>query len=190
MNRNLVTNKNLTPQVLEALRTSTVTGASSPLVLTPYDPPYFFVRIDGQRRLRDQVFASGPFAEQRVEGWRQISVESQDIRDELEFLRGIGLAMSIPYSSGAYAVSPVAIRQLYDETDGMFINIIENREHKSRQFIKLLITYVLPGMFWRNYYVTEGLAPSLHLTTQLGEEMLEIGELWDRLVATVGFPTA
>jgi hypothetical protein len=123
--------------------------------------------------------------------------------DELRFLEKLGLAMMVPGSetptSGAsYYVSSLAIETLYARGaagaagtgEGVFINVNVNRSVKARAFIKLLLTYVLPGMFWRNYYATNGLAPDLHLTSHLGREMLEIQETWDRLAAKFGWPMA
>jgi hypothetical protein len=190
MNQNLVTNKHISQEVLDAMREAVAMPA--PLTLTPYDAPYFFTRIDPTKRLRDQVFEGGPFAKHSVTDWRQVRVVEGPLREELQFLEGLGLATIIPMSGNTlYAVSPLAVDTLYKENrEGVFININQNREVKARQFITLLITYVLPGMYWRNYYVTHGLAPDLHLTTHLGHEMLEIGVLWDSLVAKFGFPPA
>jgi hypothetical protein len=199
MNRNLVTNKDLTGQVLDSLRNAAVTGASSPLDLTPHDSPYFFMRIDGTQRLRDQNFGDNPYSNQRVEGWYEVNVDgtadSRALHEELKFLTGFGLAMVIPNTlrpSGAvkYAMNSLAMRELYAREGGVFIDITGDREAKARRFVNLLLTYVLPGMFWRNYYATDGLSPAIHLSTHLGQEMLEIAELWDRLVAKFGFPHA
>ena len=200
--RNLITGKPLSPDVLSALRDNK-TRQTTPLSLTPYDAPYFFSRIDESRALRDQQFPGGPFITKSLPVWHNIHVDgtpaSQSLREELEFLEKIGLAMARPATATAtgaidYAVMPNAIYELYRADDprapgdGIFINVNTNREIKARKFVKLLLTYVLPGMFWRNYYVTNGLSSDLHLTSKLGADMLEIGELWDRLAAKFGWP--
>ena len=182
MNQNLVTNTHISPAALVAMRDASATLA--PLELTPYDAPYYFVRIDRTRGLRDQVITN-PYATQRVTEWRQVPVDS-DTREELEFLESMGLAM--PLSQSLYAVSPLAVETLYDAEEGVFVNADQNREQKSRRFVELLLTYVLPGMYWRNYYVTKGLARNLHLVAELQREMIEVTESWDRLAAI--FPLA
>jgi hypothetical protein len=153
------------------------------------------VRVNGDRRLRDQVFDGGEFRNVVVTDWRYLTVngepEYRRLREELQFLVGLGLATVIPGTAlaadgaGEYALSP-RIDELYAD-DGVFVNVNDERERKSQNFINLLVRYVLPGMFWRNYYVTHGLASDLHLTLHLGEEMLEIGNLWDHLAGNYGF---
>jgi hypothetical protein len=191
-NKNLVTGKTLETEVVDALQMA-MAAVDYSAELTPHDAPYFFVRVDPKKRLRDQVFSPDPFAPTQIT-WGLVServpVEGA-LRDEIEFLEGIGLAMLVPNStepdrSQQYAVSP-RIEKLYAPDDGVFMDVNENRKAKAHTFFNLLIHYVLPGMYWRNYYVTDGLAPHLHLTEKLGQEMLEIGELWDRLVAKFGW---
>ena len=194
--QNLVTGKHLSEEILTDLRGGPETA--SPIQLTPADPPYYFMRIDGTRRLRDQAFPGGPTAPVSIAGWRQVRVKPGRLLEELHFLEGLGLAMVRPNSSGeVYLVSPLS-SVLYaqgtgpvrEENEGVFIRINTNRPEKALKFIHLLRTYVLPGMFWRNYYVTDGLAPDLHLTSRLGSEMLEIGDFWDHLARKFGWPPA
>lgn len=191
-NKNLVTGKTLDTSVVEALQ-GAAEADDFTAELTPHDSPYFFARIDPRRRLRDQVFGPDPFASTQIT-WKLVPVRvlvEGALRDEIEFLEGIGLAMLVPNStnpdrSQQYAVSP-QIATLYKPAGGVFVDVNENRKTKAEAFFKLLTHYVLPGMYWRNYYVTDGLAPHIHLTEKLGQEMLEIGELWDRLVAKFGW---
>lgn len=147
-------------------------------------------------------FGPDPFAPVQI-NWKRVPAPIPTmgvLRDEIKFLEGMGLAMLVPdsadeFGSELYIVSP-RIATLYAEgtgptgTDGqgVFIAVDTNKELKARQFIKLLVHYILPGMYWRNYYVTDGLAPHIHLTEKLGREMLEIGAVWDRLVTTFGWP--
>ncbi len=191
--QNLITGKYLSQPILNILRTGT--AMASPLDITSADPPYFFLKIQSEIALRDQKIDSASVS---ITDWHNVSVGGEESPlDELRFLESLGLAMLRPgslTSTGemSYVISPLAISTLYDgsESKGVFINVNENREKKSRAFIKLLLTYVLPGMFWRNYHVTNGLASDLHLTSHLGHEMLEIAELWDRLAAKFGWPIA
>lgn len=208
-NQNLVTGKPIPADVLAALRLP-VAGrlpaavrVTTPLEVTPYDALYYFLRVEPTRRLRDQSFRGGPFARQTLDVWYRVRVNgtpgSTRLREELEFLEGIGLAMPLRdtvTAAGAvdYAVVEAGLRELYNEDnpvwpgDGVFINVNENRATKARKFMELLLTYVLPGMYWRNYHVTNGLAPDLELTSHLGREMLEIEELWNNLAAKFGWP--
>lgn len=195
--QNLVTGKHISAPVRDTLRAAT--DMPAPLMLTPTDPPYYFVRIDPTRALRDQEFAGGPYIDFEVSNWRQITVSSPGpLLDELRFLESLGLAMMAPRSETptggmVYYISPLAISTLYaagaaGTSEGVFINVNVGRDVKARAFIELLLTYVLPGMFWRNYYVTNGLAPDLHLTAHLGREMLEIQDTWNHLAAKFGWP--
>lgn len=202
MNQNLITGVKLTADQLTPLRRALAQRAPMQLTITPHDPPYFFARVNPQVRLRDQVFGPDPFAPVQI-NWKRIPVRvpaEGPLRDEVKFLEGLGLAILVPDSadengSEYFVVSP-RIATLYAEgsgpngTDGqgVFIAVDTNDKLKARQFIKLLIHYILPGMYWRNYYVTDGLAPHIHLTEKLGHEMLEIGAAWDQLVTEFGWP--
>lgn len=192
--QNLMLKYQLEMDVLNAIR-SVITPFE--LRLTPHDPPYYFVRVVAGRPLRDQVFDPDPYAPYTERSWLRIPdvvrKDMKPLRSELEFLEGLGLAIEIPNSrtadgSAQYAISPLT-RTLYGAgpgaEEGVFIRVETDRPGKAERFLKLLVDYVLPGMYWRNYYVTNGLAPHIHLTEHLGREMLEIGELWDRLATRI-----
>jgi hypothetical protein len=181
MNFNLVTGARVTPSMLEAIRTAEAIAA--PITLTPIDAPYYFARINPRLRLRDQHIES-PYEPFPVSGWRHLTVATAADRAEINWLISVGLAM--PHGDG-YAVSPLAIEELYAEGRGAFIGVDVDKPAKAQRVIKLLQTYVLPGMFWRNYYVTDRLAKHIGLTHTLGAEMLEIQTTWDDLVGRFGF---
>lgn len=202
MDQNLITRTNLTADALTPLRGAITGNRLLPLTLTPHDPAYFFARVNPRLRLRDQDVGPDPFAPVQI-NWKRVPDRipiTGTLRNEIKFLEGMGLAMLVPDSadesgSEIYVVSP-RIATLYaegggpDGTDGqgVFIAVDTNDKLKARQFIKLLVHYILPGMYWRNYYVTDGLAPHIHLTEKLGHEMLEIEAVWDRLVTEFGWP--
>lgn len=183
--QNLVLKRHLDPTVVTAFRDATET---IPLELTPHDLPYYYVRVVPGRPLREQVFAPDPHATERVTDWLRIPnpvLKAGPLRAELEFLEGLGLAMMVPRSEDAsggvtFAISPLT-RILYEDGTGVFRDVMEERDVKALRYIRLLIDYILPGMFWRNYYATEGLAPHIHMSEHLGREMLEIARLWDQL---------
>lgn len=189
-------------QPLSAVVRDTLRAAIAPfeLILTPHDLPYYFVRVVTGRPLRDQVFGPDSYAPYTERTWLRIPVivrkDMKSLLSELKFLEGLGLAMEIPNSREAdgsvqYAISPLT-RILYGAgpgaEEGVFIRVETDRPGKAERFLTLLVDYVLPGMYWRNYYVTSGLAPHIHLTEHLGREMLEIGELWDDLAARIPRP--
>lgn len=188
--QNIILKQPLTIPVRDTIR-GAVTRVS--LTLTPHDLPYYFVRVAADRPLQDQVFEPDPYVPHTERSWKLIPTrvykDTNPLWRELEFLEGLGLAMEIPNSRGAngsvqYAISPIAsIFYGGAPNEGIFINVGNNREEKARRYINLLLTYVLPGMYWRNYYATHGLSPHIHLTEHLGREMLEISALWDDLRA-------
>lgn len=192
MNVNTVTGVRLTPALLDALRAATPIASGAPLTLKPTDAPYYFARINPRARLRDQHIAD-PYSSYTVTSpaWMSVVVTDAPDRAELAWLVSVGLAM--PYgrtsdlTGSTFAVNPLAIRELYDAATGAFIGVDIDKDKKAVRVVKLLQTYVLPGMFWRNYYVTDRLAKHIALTQTLGEEMLEIKSAWDKLVAQFGF---
>lgn len=186
MNVNIVTGKRLTPAVLDALRTAT--PLATPLTVKPTDAPYYFVRINPRARLRDQHLAD-PYTEFTMTGapWRQVTVVEPPDLAELNWLVSVGLAMPVANTTGTYTVNPLAIEELYSAERGAFISVDIDKSKKAVRVVKLLQTYVLPGMFWRNYYVTDRLAKHIALSHTLGEEMLDIQNSWGDLVAQFGF---
>jgi hypothetical protein len=153
----------------------------------------------------------------KAEKEKPLTNATRALLDELRFMEGFGFAVSMPDEQvtitnpdnttrdalyKVYAVSLAAVSELYGTappavttgrgmpagTDGIFTGVNDGtRAEKVRNLMQLLIKLVLPGMFWRNYYATHGLASDIHLTHKLGGEMLEMSVLWDKLVRVFGF---
>lgn len=188
--QNLVLKRHVDPTFVTQIRDATET---IPLELTPYDLPYYFVRVVPGRPLREQVFGPDPNIKIRVTNWLRMPnpvLKAGPVRAELEFLEGLGLAFMVPNSEDVnggvtFAISPLT-RMLYADGTGVFRDVNTERDTKALRYIRLLIDYVLPGIFWRNYYATHGLAPHIHLSEHLGREMIEIAKLWDELSSRYG----
>ena len=152
--QNLVTGKHLSEDLLTDLRGGTETA--SPIQLTPADPPYYFMRIDGAQRLRDQAFPDGPTAPVSIAGWRQVRVKPGRLLEELQFLEGLGLAMVRPNSSDSvYLVSPLSSVLYAQGTgpvgevgEGVFIRINTNRPEKALKFNEKPSQFLAESWAW------------------------------------------
>ena len=157
---------------------------ASPLTITAYDPPYYFLRMadisDGDRLQKADALDADPYSEVKVaEGWSAVSVTHEmidmhpEIEQELLFLCYLGLAMHVR-ASDEYAVSPDADRLLYGDR-GIFR--ADAPPESLEKFKKYLCDIVGPAYYWRAHYLTSAFPEDIYDTQEAQWVMGEAGDL-------------
>ena len=180
---NIFTEKEITP-FATALR-----GAAhppAPVTLTPYEIPYYFIRVLTElsgNRIAVRAFEGDPYREITVPAADFSVVDSSGSIEELEFLVALGLAMPIPYTR-EFHVHRLATELLYDPTTGLFVN--GDDPVRKQRFMHYLRDAVLPGYYWRAFYLTDGLSSSIELTRSAYGELIGIQSAYQDLIAEIG----
>lgn len=180
--QNMLTNNELSSDAVEALRNS----SRGPIKISPYDPPYFFVRAFEElsgNRIGGSGFDDDPFRIVEADDWIKIDLEEQaddTLSNEVLFLEDFGLA-TMGDTEHICHVNPLAIEMFY-RPGGYFEEPAEKRN--ITRLLEFMRDYVLPGQYWRAYYA----AASLPEDAGAGQrrEMLEVEAEWRSLVQEIG----
>lgn len=161
------------------------------ITLTSIDLPYFAVRSFREKRTLEGDDFKDTFKDITDDGWAIIDISgSKSKTAEYEFLEQIALAVQI---GDTHYVSKF-IYLLYSPKDGLFANydttdtVEEKKEHLA-PLMRLFLTYILPGRWWRAFYARQYLPDTVGSSTMLNAEMLEIEEEWISIAEEYGMPS-
>jgi hypothetical protein len=180
--QNMFSGNELSSGAVETLRN----GQRSPVELSPYDPPYFFVRsfeeLSGNR-IGGPGFEGDPYKVVEADDWIKIDLEEKaddTLSDEVLFLEDFGLA-TMGDTEHICHVNPMAIEVFYGP--GRFF---EEPTDKSNilHFLGFMRDYVLPGQYWRSYYAAADLPAAARTIAQ--REMFDVEAEWRSLVGQIG----
>jgi hypothetical protein len=152
------------------------------LQITPYDPPYYFLRsaaLPEGDRIHDFNMDENPYSDISAAGWLSVSVTHEmidihpEIEQELLFLCYLGLSMHLP-DSDEYVVSPDADRLLYGER-GIFR--ADAPPESLTEFTKYLKDVIGPGYYWRAHYLTRSFPEDIYDTQEAQWVMGEVADL-------------
>ncbi len=163
--------------------------------LTSIDLPYFAVRSFYEKRTgmpigQDVEDFQEPFADISDGGWMILDISgSKSKTREYEFLENMALAVQV---DGVHYISKFAYL-LYDPTDGLFATYDSNDTAEEKKaylapLMRLFLTYILPGRWWRAFYARQYLPDTIGESTDLNAEMLELEEEWLAIAAEYGSP--
>ena len=186
--RNIFTHKQYPPSFSDLIYDQTITIESTEL-------PYFAVRSFNDKR--DNPL-SGPdfaklFTEITDEGWAKIEIKDNThriIKDEYEFLEALGLALQ--KGDTEYYINKFAYL-LYDKQDGLFSRYDngwspQDKKEELTSFMRLALTYILPGHWWRAFYARQYLPDMIGHGAMLNEKLLEIEHQWNKIAAQCDMP--
>ena len=177
--QNMFSGNELSSEAIEALRNS----SHGPVEISPYHPPYFFVRaFKEDMGIGSGGFGGDPFKIIEADDWIKIDLEERaddSLSNEVLFLEDFGLA-TIGDTEHICHVNPLAIELFYKS--GGYFEEPENRRNITRM-LQFMRDYVLPGQYWRSYYA----AASLPEDAGAGQryEMLEVESEWLALVEEI-----
>lgn len=171
------------------------------LTLTSIDVPYFAVRSFNERRSAPIMTGGGfedPFKELTdIEGFAMIDLSGYSDKDralvmgELQFIEALGL---VTHRGDKYYIHPFAYL-FYDSDDGLFAPgaYLQDMEPDKKKevfgaLMRLMLTYVLPGRYWRAFYARHALPGAIALASLLDDEMRSIEETWQQVNAEYPLP--
>lgn len=174
---------------------------SETLTLTSLDVPYFAIRSFDERRAAPIMTGGGfadPFKELTdVEGLAVVDLSGysdQDralVMDELNFMNALGLVTS---RGDKYYIHSFA-HLFYDAEDGLFVPgaYVQDMEPRAKKdvfgtMMRLMLTYVLPGRYWRAFYARQALPGTIALANLLDDELRGIEEAWQQVNAEYPLP--
>jgi len=154
--------------------------------------PYFAVR-SFKEKTNDPL--SGPdfsdlFKDITDEGWAKIEIKDKADKEEFEFLEALGLALQ--KGDTEYYINKFAYL-LYDKQDGLFSRYNDqwspqDKKEELSAFMRLALTYILPGHWWRAFYARQYLPGMIGHGTLLNEKLLQIEHQWDKIAAQCNLP--
>ena len=185
---NIFTQKPYPPSFSDLTYNQTITIESTEL-------PYFAVRSFNDKRV-DPL--SGPdfanlFTKIEDKGWAELKIDDNTpkiIKDEYEFLEALGLAFQ--KGDTEYYINKFAYL-LYDKQDGLF-NRYDNqwspqdKKEELSAFMRLELTYILPGHWWRAFYARQYLPDMIGHGAMLNEKLLQIEHQWNKIAAQCDMP--
>lgn len=178
--QNMFSGSELSSEAVEALRES----SRGPVELTPYDPPYFFVRaFEEGNRIGGEGFEGNPYKIVEAEDWIQIDLEERaddTLSNEVLFLEDFGLA-TMGDTEHICHVNPMAIEVFY-KSGGFFEQPEDTTNVKN--VLRFMRDYVLPGQYWRSYYSSVDLPSAARAVAQ--REMFDVEAEWRALVGQIG----
>jgi hypothetical protein len=130
------------------------------------------------------------FADISDGGWAVIDVSGSKTKmREFEFLERMALGIQL---GDAYYVSKFAY-VLYDATDGLFENYdstssAENKKAWISPLMKVILTYLLPGLWWETFYARQYLYEGTGEDTLLNAKLLEIEKEYLGFSAEFDYP--
>jgi hypothetical protein len=149
------------------------------ITLTPDDGPYSYVRADRELSKKPgQVFLStgnpiiqSPTTPVIVKDAAPMEASKEDVVNEMEFLSMLGLA----YKKGDKWYIMKRADDLYNSVDGVFhLYATGNSPAAIAKTKSLMLEYVLPGRYWRNYFAAMSLPNDISYSRNLHQEMQEI----------------
>ena len=180
--QNMLSGNELSSEAVSALRNS----SKEAIELSPYDPPYFFVRAFEElsgNRIGGAGFDDNPFRIIEAEGWIKIDLEEQadnTLSNEVLFLEDFGLA-TMGDTEHICHINPLAIEMFYRQ--GGYFDAPTDKKN-IRRLLHFMRDYVLPGQYWRAYYTAAGLPEDAGAGQR--REMLEVEAEWRSLVQEIG----
>lgn len=171
------------------------------LTLTSLDVPYFAVRSFDERRAAPIMTGGGfenPFKElSDIDGFAMIDLSEHSdkdralVMDELQFIEALGL---VTHRGDKYYIHSFAYL-FYDEDHGLFAPgaYLQDMEPNKKKevfgaLMRLMLTYVLPGRYWRAFYARQALPATIALASLLDDEMRGIEETWQQVNAEYPLP--
>ena len=164
------------------------------LPLTSIDLPYFAVRSFFEKRGKSPLEGADfkdPFKDTSDEGWAVLEGvdDSPSKQRDFEFLEQLALGFK---KDDTYYVNKFA-DILYNQKYGLFSKYDSTRPKSEIKewmtpLMRLFLTYILPGRWWRAFYARQYLPDTIGLTTMLNTEMLEIEDEWADIAAEYGMP--
>ena len=163
------------------------------ITLTSTDLPYFSVLCFREKRRVDP--AAGDFKDMfkdiTDDGWAELEgVDDTDMKkDDFDFLEDLGLAIK---KDDTHYISKFAYL-FFDPYDGLF-NTFDSRESPPEKkerlapIMRLFLTYILPGRWWRAFYARQYLPDTIGQATMLNQEMLEIEDAVNDIEDEYGLP--
>ena len=176
------------------------------LEISSIEPPYF--ALLSFKHKRNDPFGLGGFSGLHKlfepitdKGYRKFDLyvevpdekQRRPYEEELEFMVAMDLAIKRmeedgkdnnerPKKKPVYYINRFA-RILYDSKHGLFINLRKaNSDDDIKRvvgpFMRLCLTYLLPGRYWRCFYARQYLSKTIADATQLDQQMLEIEDEW------------
>jgi hypothetical protein len=164
------------------------------ITLTSIDLPYFAVLSFRDKRGVDP--SAGDFKDMfkdiTDDGWAELKGvdESSIKKDDFDFLEDLGLAIK---KGDTHYISKFAYL-FFDSSDGLFNTFVSSEtpsEKKERlaPIMRLFLTYILPGRWWRAFYARQYLPDTIGQATLLNQEMLEIEDEILDIENEYGYPT-
>lgn len=182
---NIFTSNHLAP-FTSALATTRVPTAA--VTVTAYDPMYYFLRVATElsgNKLAVRAFEGRQYDDLTVPAEQLRIVDTSggnpDILNELDFLIGIGGAMQVPNEPTKYYVHQPSAELFYAR---FFPNAADPAAR--RAVMTYMRDVVLPGYYWRAFYITDGLSSSIEMTKSALVELLGIQAAYERLVGEIG----
>lgn len=182
---NIFTNNRLGP-FLAALAAAPPPAAE--VTVTAYDPMYYFLRVATElsgNKLAVQAFEGRQYDDLTVPANQLRVVDTSggnpDILNEFDFLIGVGAAMYVPNEPTKYYVHQPSAELFYTR---FFPNAADAATR--RAIMTYMRDVVLPGYYWRAFYITDGLSSSIEMTKSTLVELLGIQAAYERLVAEIG----
>ena len=180
---NVFTEKPVSTHFLAAFSTQPLQSVR----ITPEDTLFYAVNSENAHQ-------SNPFMTESSESVSDISAYRIDISDtvvdELKFLDSLCLVLYRPDSIAF--IHPAALTVLYDVPNGLFARYTSYiqawciaRADAFKPFRTLLLTYVLPGRYWRARSLYTEIADNTELSGRLKGEMMGAEALW-RTLTDVG----
>ena len=158
------------------------------VTVTAHDPMYYFLRVATElsgNKLAVRAFEGTQYDERRIPAGELLVVDTSggdsEILDELNFLVGVGGAMPAPNEPTKYYVHERAKELFYSR---FFPNAADPASR--RAVMNYMRDVVLPGYYWRSFYVTDGLSASIEMTKSALVELLGIQSAYETLVDEIG----
>jgi len=163
--------------------------------LTSIDLPYFAVRSflekQGSNPLESADFKD-TFKDISDGGWALIEgvTDSKSKQREFDFLEPLALAIQI---GDKFYISKFAYL-LYDPQDGIFPNYDSTMSAEEKKlllapFMRLFLTYILPGYWWHAFYGRQYLSEEEGKATMLNARLLDIEDWWASIEEEYGMPS-
>jgi hypothetical protein len=110
----------------------------------------------------------------------------KELAPEVAFLTSLGLA----FQQNGHLYISVRAAPLYGPTGiyaafGAAKTTVESFS-AMKPYTQLLLTYILPGLYWRSYHARQGLPEGTGLARSLDQQMSEISAKWEEIRGEMG----
>ena len=157
------------------------------ITVTAHDPLYYFLRVATElsgNKLAVRAFEGTQYDDLTIpaEQFRVVDTSgNSEIIRELDFLVSVGGAMPAPNEPTKYYVHRRSGELFYTN---FFPNVADPAAR--RAVMHYMRDVVLPGYYWRAFYVTDGLSTSIEVTKSALVELLSIQAAYETLVDEIG----